>query len=361
MSSIKNKQLKQIIMCKNKFYLLIIATVFSIAITGCDDTTNEPALFTNGVFVINEGAFGNSNCEVTFIQNDNSVNNNLYAANNNSAILGDVLQSMAIANGNAYLVVNNSNKVEVTKINNLQNKGTITGFSMPRYMVTYNGKGYISEWTSFGSNGKIKVIDISNNTITDSVTVGMLPENLMVVGSSILVANSGDTTLHLVNTSNLTTTNIGDVDYPKYITKTNDGNIWVLYTGKPAWSGTQTDGGLLVLNSTATAIVKNINIGSTATYNPSQLTSDGTNVYYEYQGDIYKIDQAATVAPATPFITAPATSLYGLSYYSSSNVLYVADAGNFSSSGTVKKYNALTGVLLDTYNVGVAPNGFVYN
>lgn len=346
---------------KNKFYLLIIAAVFSITITGCDNTDNPTPLYTNGVFVVNEGGFGNSNCEVSFIHSDNSVNNNLYAANNNSAILGDVLQSITIANGNAYLIVNNSNKVEVTNLNNLQNKTTVSGLKGPRYMVTYNGKGYISEWGTFGSNGKIKVLDLSNNTITDSTTVGMLPENMMVVGSNILVANSGDTTLHLVNTSNLTSTNIGDVDYPKYITKTNDGNIWVLYTGKPAWSGTQTDGGLLVLNSTATAIVKNINIGSTATYNPSQLASDGTNVYYEYQGDIYKIDQAATVAPASPFIASPATSFYGLSYYASSDVLYVADAGNFTTSGTVKKYNALTGVLLDTYNVGVAPNGFVYN
>ncbi len=67
------------------------------------------------------------------------------------------------------------------------------------------------------------------------------------------------------------------------------------------------------------------------------------------------------VAPASPFITAPATSFYGLNYYSSGNVLYVADAGNFTASGTVKKYSASTGTLLDTYNVGVAPNGFVFN
>ena len=62
-------------------------------------------------------------------------------------------------------------------------------------------------------------------------------------------------------------------------------------------------------NSTASSIVKNIVIGCTPTQNPSQLTTDGDNLYYEYQGNVYKIDKAATVAPASPFITAPATSL----------------------------------------------------
>lgn len=345
---------------KNKFYLLMLVLIIPFAITGCDDAINEPALYTNGVFVINEGAFGSSNCEISFIHTDGSVNNNLYATNNSSAILGDVLQSMTISNGSAYLLVNNSNKIEVVNINNLTNKTTITGVKGPRYMVTHNGKGYITEWGTFGSNGKIKVLDISNNSIVDSATVGLLPESMMVIGNSILVANSGDTTLHVVNTMDMTVTNIGDVDYPKSIVQTNDGNIWVLYTGKPSWSGTQTDGGLLVLNSTATSIVKTINIGSTSAANPSYLATDGNNVYYEYQGDLHKIDKSATTAAASPFIVAPAISFYGLAYYSAADVLYIADAGNFTSSGTVKKYGASTGSLIDTYNVGVAPNGFVF-
>ncbi len=346
---------------KNKFYLLILIAIFSIAVIGCDEVNNTPGEYTNGIFVINEGAFGSSNSELSFIRSDNSVNNNLYGGNNGSLVLGDVFQSMHIANGNAYLVINNSNKVEVVDVDNLQNKATISGIIMPRYMVSYNGKGYISEYVSYSSNGNIKVIDLSSNTIVDSVQVGMLPENLLVVGDKILVANSGDSTLHLVNTSNLTVTNIGDVDFPKYITKTNDGNIWILYTGHPGWMGVNTDGGLLVLNSTATSIVKNITIGSTPTQNPSQLATDGNNLYYEYQGNVYKIDKSATVAPASPFIGSPAMSLYGLGYYSANNVLLVADAKNFISSGLVKRYNASTGVLIDTLNVGVAPNGFIFN
>lgn len=346
---------------KNKINLLVISVIFSIALSGCDTINTTPGEYTNGVFVINEGSFGNSNAEVSFINSNNSVSNNLYLNNNGGLILGDVFQSMHIANSNAYLVINNSNKVEVVDINNLQNKATINGLTMPRYMVSYNGKGYISEWVSFAGNGKIKVINLSSNTIIDSVNVGMQPENMLVVGSNILVANSSDTTLHLINTSNLSVTNIGDIDWPKYITKTNDGNIWVLYTGIPGWMGANTDGGLLVLNSTATSIVKTINIGSTPTQNPSQLATDGNNLYYEYQGNVFKIDKAATVAPSVPFISSPAIYLYGMNYYSANNTLFIADAKGFSTTGVVKRYNATTGSLIDTLNVGVAPNGFVFN
>jgi hypothetical protein len=346
---------------RSKFSLLIIAVVFSITFSSCDDGTNEPGLYTNGVFVINEGSFGSSNSEISFIHSDNSINNNLYAANNSSLILGDVFQSMHIANNNAYLVVNNSNKIEVVAINNLQHKATINGVKLPRYMVSLNGKGYITEYIAFGNNGKIKVVDLSSNTIVDSVTVGIEPENVLVVGNQVLVANSGDTTLHLVNSTNLAVTNIGNVDRPKYITQTNDGNIWVLYTGDPGYLGVNTDGGLLVLNSTATAVVKNIPIGSTSTQNPSQLTTDGDNLYYEYQGNVFKINKAATTAPALPFITSPATFLYGMNYYSANNTLYIADALTFSSAGLVKRYDATSGAFIDATNAGIAPNGFIFN
>lgn len=346
---------------KNKFYTIILMSIVGIALNSCDETTNDPGQYTNGVFVINEGAFGSSNSELSFIASDNSVYNNLFGNNNSSALLGDVFQSMHIAGGNAYLIINNSSKIEVIDVNNLQSKATISAVSQPRYMVSYSGRGYISDWVAFGSNGKIWVTDLSNNNIIDSITVGMKPEQMMVVGTNILVANSEDTTLHLINTSTLAISNIGDIDYPKYITKTSDGNIWVLYTGKPGWAGPNTDGGLLVLNSTATAVVKNISIGSTSFQNPSQLATDGTYLYYEYQGNVYKLDKDATTAPSSPFITSPATYLYGLNYYSASNTLYVADAKNFSSAGVVKRYNASSGTLIDTMNVGIAPNGFIFN
>lgn len=347
---------------KHKRYtLLLCMSIATLLFYSCDEVNNNPGQYSNGVFIINEGAFGSSNAELSFLASDNSGYNNLFANNNGGALLGDVFQSMHVTNGNAYLLINNSSKVEIVDVNNLQSKGTITDVIQPRYMVSHNGKGYISDWIGFGVNGKIWVTDLSTHQIIDSVNVGIQPEQMVVVGTNILVANSGDTTLHLINTSNLAVTNIGDIDYPKCVAQTNDGNIWVLYTGKPGWAGPNTDGGLLVLNSTATAIIKNITIGSTSFQNPSQLATDGNNLYYEYQGNVYKIDKDAVVAPASPFISNPATSLYGLNYYAASNILFIADAKDYVSAGVVKRYNASSGSLIDSLNVGVAPNGFLFN
>jgi hypothetical protein len=50
-----------------------------------------------------------------------------------------------------------------------------------------------------------------------------------------------------------------------------------------------------------------------------------------------------------------------MNYYSASDILYIADANNFITAGTVKRYNATTGAYLDSYTTGIAPNGFVFN
>jgi len=341
---------------KNKFCLGLSLLFLTLFFTSCEPENNTGS-YNNGIFVINEGAFGNSNAEVSFIHSDNAVNNNLYGANNNSAILGDVLQSMHIVGDNAYLVVNNSNKIEVVDIKNFQNKTTLTNFVLPRFMVSSGGTGYVTEYVNFGINGNVKVIDLSSNTVTDTIQVGIEPENMLLVGNKLLVANSGDTTVHIINTTNYTKTNIGDIDRPKYITKTNDGNIWILFTGNPSWAPSPSNGGFLVLNSDATSIIKTVSLPG----NPNQLTTDGDYLFYELNGNVYKMDKGSTMAPASSFIVNPSTYLYGLSYYSAGNVLLIGDAGTFSSSGTVERYNASTGAYIDDYNVGVAPSGFVFN
>src|SRR5687767_14423871 len=196
---------------KRSYIAIFLFATFTFLSTGCDNVNPPTDQYTNGIFVVNEGAFGSSNAELSFIKSDNSVLNNIYAAGNSGLQLGDVLQSMHISNGKAYLVVNNSNKVEVVNVSDLENTATISNLSLPRYMITYNGKGYISEWVGFSGDGNVKVVDLSTNLIIDSVVVGMQPEQMLLVGDKVLVANSADTTLHLINTTTLTKTNIGDI------------------------------------------------------------------------------------------------------------------------------------------------------
>ena len=53
----------------------------------------------------------------------------------NRAALGDVAQSMVIQSDRAYVVVNNSNKVEVVSLPHFKSVASIGGLKLPRYFV----------------------------------------------------------------------------------------------------------------------------------------------------------------------------------------------------------------------------------
>src|SRR5690625_3238126 len=102
--------------------------------------------FTNGVLVLNEGAFMSGNASVSFISNTGEIQNNIFSTVNNRA-LGDVAMNIDFYEDLAFIVVNNSNTVEVVDRFTFESKATIAGeLYNPRYFKAYNGLGYISNW-----------------------------------------------------------------------------------------------------------------------------------------------------------------------------------------------------------------------
>ena len=72
---------------------------------------------------------------IATFSNDFSVNeSDIFAKNNNSEKLGNVLQSISFKGDLAYLVVNKPSKIEIVNRNNFQKTGTITtNLDQPRY------------------------------------------------------------------------------------------------------------------------------------------------------------------------------------------------------------------------------------
>ena len=111
--------------------------------------------------MINEGNFQDADGSISFINpDDGSVKQDLFGSVNNGLALGDVVQSMTIDDDFAYVVVNNSNKIEVVNANTFVSEHTIQGLSLPRYFTTLNGKGYVTEWVNYSDPGRVTIIDI---------------------------------------------------------------------------------------------------------------------------------------------------------------------------------------------------------
>jgi hypothetical protein len=77
---------------------------------------------------INEGAFGQGNGSISFLNTDsNTFSEDLYFAANNLP-LGDVAQSISLYDNRAFIAVNNSQKMEVVSLENFGQCWTFSGF-----------------------------------------------------------------------------------------------------------------------------------------------------------------------------------------------------------------------------------------
>src|SRR5689334_7227456 len=116
-----------------KFVVLAaVAAVFTFQ--SCSDDS-EPVVKRGeaGFFIVNEGAFQNSNTSISFYdRSTNTVANDVFALKNGHA-LGDQAQSMTVIDGKGYIVVQGSGKIEVIDANDYSSIATITkGIFSPR-------------------------------------------------------------------------------------------------------------------------------------------------------------------------------------------------------------------------------------
>ena len=121
-----------------KIFFLLNACVFLVSLlVSCKKETppddNDIDITTShGVFIVNEGNFQWSNASITYYNfSNNDYKEDIFKDVNNRP-LGDVAQSVCIYNGKAYIVVNNSNKIEIVNLSDFASCGVISGIFRQR-------------------------------------------------------------------------------------------------------------------------------------------------------------------------------------------------------------------------------------
>ena len=352
-----------------KIYTTILVCAWMI--TSCEKTKNDDTVsfhLSKGFFIVNEGAFGQSNGEVSFISDDGSQKITKLFKMINSRALGDVIQSMKIIDDKGYIVANNSQKIEVVSMDNFKSIGVITGLSSPRYMLKVsNGKAYVSDWIA----NNIKIIDLNSNTITGTIATGNGPEQLLMLNDKVYVTNVGgfgnDSTLTVINTlTNTVVTTVQTGVNPNSLSLDANGRLWILCGGTlgPDYLANTADdiGGKLIKMDTATNMVLNTFYFGQGEH-PLKITinQNKTKLYFlrgssAYTGTVCVMDLNATSLPATPLIN---REFYGLGV-NPENENIVGGIGSFSTDSWVLRYNS-SGVLSDSLKVGIGPNGFAFN
>lgn len=349
----------------------ILSTSLFFSCSDSEVKLNLPSANVDGYFIVNEGAWGVGNTSLSFYDKTNEeVYNDLFFIANNELSLGDQSQSMTVFGDQAYIMVQNSAKIEVIDKGSLQSTATISeGIESPRYFTGYSAtKGYASDWGADGVSGSIKVLDLSNYTVTKTISTGQGTNELMIDGDKLYAVNAGgwgrDNSLVIIDTNTDEVTNTIEVaDNPNSLQIDADGNIWVLASGHTEYDpddfsvvvDQSTDGSLSKLSSSGEVLLT-LSFSDLISPKHLRISNDGQTLYYIFNSAIYEMDITADALPTEALVS---KGYYGLSIDPTDGSIIGCEAPNFSSSGNIDIYS-VAGVLVSSHTVGIAPNGCAF-
>jgi hypothetical protein len=334
-----------------KLFLLPIAAMFALSSCNQEPDDDNPNVdsFTNGVFVVHEGNFQSGNASLSFLNRyTDEMSNGVFTAVN-SIPLGDVAQSMVTLGNKGFIVVNNSGKVEVVNLEDLSSAGTITGLSSPRYIcVVSNSTAYVSDLFS----GVITAFNPQTLSTTGAISVSGQVEEMVKTSSGVIAAGTGANHVYKINTLNNTLMDSVNVGIgPSNLVMDANGKVWILTNG--GW-GTEPSK-LVCIDPTNMNIEVSFDFDSGEFPSSIRTNAEGTVLYW-VNGGVYRMDVASMTFPSTAFIN---TAAYKVGIDPEDGTIYVSDAGDFNSNGHVYRYGS-DGTPIDTFDVGVIPAEFCF-
>lgn len=323
-----------------------------------------------GMYLVNEGNMGSNKCTLDYLDYTEGIYmRNIYPERNPTIVkeLGDVGNDVQIYGNKLYIIVNCSNKVEVL---DARTGVRIKQIEIPncRYICFRREHAYVSSYVAgvlIDPNaplGAVFKIDTASLQVVDKVTVGYQPEEMVVLGDYLYVANSGgyrvpyyDNTVSVVEFEGfrqeqqiVVGLNLHRIKADKY------GKLWVSSRGNyndiysPYGS---VPSNLFVLDKRVgyneMILTDTINVPC------SNMAIHGDSLYL-YSHDYDNITQQSTLTygiiniktkkvVSKNFITDGTEKEikmpYGISIHPETGDIYVTDAKNYVSTGTLSCYN----------------------
>lgn len=342
---------------------VVLVLIVSFILSACrdDPATYQPGLSIpggRGVYILNEGLFGQGNAALSYYDLLNGQVYHDVFGRINGRNLGDVGNAMVVQGDLAYIVVNNSHKIEIVTLATCVSRGTIAfpAGTSPRQMVFVNDS--IALVTSL-TNGEVLVVDVRTRTVRQSIAVGGGPDGLAIAGGKAFVANSeygvGRTVsvIDVASLSVLQTMEVGDNVYD--VMRISDDIIYILCAGfyndyndpnddTPAW--------VYAMNTTTLSIVDSVFIGDHA----FKMAAGGSRCYVPVADTVRVINTQSHTAEGT---VANGTFYYGVAVDPVSGDILLADARTYTVPGAVQIYSP-GGVLKRQFDAGIIPGAFAF-
>lgn len=337
--------------------------------------TPAPDSKIRGFYLVNEGNMGSNKCTLDYMDYFTGLYaRNFYAERNPNVIkeLGDVGNDIGIYGSKLYVVVNCSHKVEVMDARTGIRIGQV---DIPncRYVRFYRGDAYVSSYVGpvlidpEAPKGAVYKVDTLTLRVKDKVTVGYQPEEMDVVDDYMYVANSGG---YRAPAYDNTVSEIQLVDFKQVrqipvginlhrLKKDKYNKLWVTSRGDQQSRPSR----LYVMEKNR--LTRKMEVTDTIAVACSEMAFYGDSLYY-YATEWSNYSQSNEITygiidirtkevVSRNFITdgteKEITMPYGIAIHPETGDIYVTDAKNYVSSGTLycfdhkgrKKWSVRTG------------------
>lgn len=350
---------------------LVVPTEYDILPTGENPTAN-PA----GMYLLNEGNMGSNKASIDFLDFRTGIYaRNIYPEKNPTVVkeLGDVGNDIQIYRGKLYAVINCSHKVEVM---DAATGVRITQIDIPncRYIRFYKDYAYVTSYVgpvSIDPNaplGAVYKVNVNTFEIEGTVRVGYQPDELIILDEYMYVANSGgyrapdyDNTISVIQMDGFkqikkipAAINLQRIRADKY------GKLWVTSRGDY-----KTISSCMIVLDSKNANTWEYVVTDTLQIPCTNMVISGDSLYlYSVQYDDYTQENTVTYGIidvrtkkliSKNFITDGTEKSikipYGIAINPETKDIYVTDAKNYVSSGTLycfdkygkQKWNVRTG------------------
>lgn len=305
------------------------------------------------VLIANEGNFQWNNAELSLLNlSTGNITENIYQASNETA-MGDVCQSVYIHDNQLFVVLNNSNKIEVLNAQTFQKIHTIQNLISPRYFLPIQGnKAYVSDLYS----NHISVVDLQNYTISKTIDCPGWTEQMISYQGYTYVTNRTRKQLYLLDENTDILIDSISIGYgANSIQKDKNNVLWVLCSGD---QNLNEPAGLYTINIDNKISEKKIALPNHELAWRMSIDQK-TNQLYFLQKNIYIIDLDQSSLELREIISGDQKKFYGLGIHPENQTIYVSDAIDYIQKGSVEIYSKEF-LKTSSFKAGIIPGDFVF-
>ncbi len=306
------------------------------------------------IIVLNEGNFQTANGSISIHEIENKKTyNKVFQSANSARPLGDVVQSITKFDNRYFIVVNNSNKIEVVDSESFQSLGSIKNLNSQRYILPISAtKAYVSDLFE----DKIYIINPENLSISGTITSKGWTEEMILVDHKAFVCQVDSNQLYVFDTkADTLLAKINTHLQPQHLEQDANGMLWLSCSGGinnqfPALY--QIDPNNLQVNKVLEWPDVSKSIGEI------EMNGDGSKLIYLME-DVFEIDINDNSLPTKAKIEANGRLFYALGVHPSTDEIYLSDAIDYLQNGVIYRYSA-SATEISTFKAGIIPGDFYF-